>query len=236
MNNNFKPNVKGQAELILKSAGGAAAKTAIHAAFVNYKEVSKEQGDASLGAVAYDLQKSKFGMQIFDSFTFNCTSANPTIYTSTPEFGSANVVISAPFTFETALIEVNQTKNIVKTSIAGKNGTIKEYMSDGDFIINLKGVIVGKVANQRPDVIYLDKFMEYLRAPLALPVTCTFLNEFNINSVIIESYKYGQREGARNIIDIEINMVSDSPIELSVSAEQKDIFSTRVPYVQKSMF
>jgi len=44
MNNNFKPNVKGQAELILKSAGGAAAKTAIHAAFVNYKEVAKEQG------------------------------------------------------------------------------------------------------------------------------------------------------------------------------------------------
>ena len=28
-------------------------------------------------------------------------------------------------------------------------------------------------------------------------------------------------------------MISDSTIELSVSAEQKDIFSTRVPYVQK---
>jgi hypothetical protein len=234
--NNFKPNTKGQAELILKTAGGAAAKTAIHAAFVNYKEIAKEQGDASLGAVAYDLKKSKFGMQIFDSFTFNCTSANPTIYTASPEFGGVNVVISAPFTFETALIEVNQSKNIVKTSISGMNGTVKEYMSDGDFIINLKGVIVGEVANQRPDVFYLDKFMEYLRAPLALPVTCTFLNEFNINNVVIESYKYGQREGARNIIDIEINMISDTAIVLSTSSEQKDIFSKRVPYVQKSMF
>lgn len=230
-------NIAGQAQLILKSAGGSLAKTAIHAAFVNYKEIAKEQGDASLGAVAYDLQKSKFGMQIFDSFTFNCTSANPVIYTSSPEFGGANVVISASFTFETALIEVNQTKNIVKTSIAGKNGTVKEYMSDGDFIINLKGVIVGEVANQRPSVIYLDKFMEYLRAPSALPVTCTFLNEFNINSVIIESYRYSQREGARNVIDIDINMISDSPIQLSVSTEQKDIFSNRKPYsAPTSMF
>ncbi len=234
--NNFKPNIKGQAELILKTAGGAAAKTAIHAAFVNYKEIAKEQGDASLGAVAYDLKKSKFGMQIFDSFSFNCTSANPIIYTASAEFGGANIVLAAPFTFETALIEVNQTKNIVKTSISGMNGTVKEYISDGDFIINLKGVIVGEVANQRPDVIYLDKFMEYLRAPLALPVTCTFLNEFNINNVVIESYKYGQREGARNVIDIEINMISDTAIVLSTSSEQKDIFSKRVPYVQKSMF
>lgn len=234
--NTYKPNVTGLSELILKSQGGAVAKTLIHKSFVNYKEIVKEQGDASLGAVAYDLQKSKFGMQIFDSFTFNCTSANPVIYTSTPEFGSANIVISAPFTFETALIEVNQTKNIVKTSIAGKNGTVKEYMSDGDFIINLKGVIVGEVANQRPDVFYLDKFMEYLRAPLALPVTCTFLNEFNINSVIIESYRYGQREGARNIIDIEINMISDTAIVLSTSKSQKDIFTQRVPYVQRASF
>ena len=234
--NTYKPNVTGLAELILKSQGGAVAKTLIHKSFVNYKEVRNEQGDASLGAVAYDLQKSKFGMQIFDSFTFNCTSANPVIYTSSPEFGGVNVVISAPFTFETALIEVNQTKNIVKTSIAGKNGTVKEYMSDGDFIINLKGVIVGEIANQRPAVFYLDKFMEYLRAPLALPVTCTFLNEFNINSVIIESYKYGQREGARNIIDIEINMISDTAIVLSTSKSQKDIFTPRAPYVQRASF
>lgn len=234
--NSYKPNVKGQAELILKTAGGAAAKTAIHAAFVNYSEISNEQGDKSLGVVAYDSKKGKFGMQIFDTFTFNCTSANPIIYKASEEYGGGYVKIDGPFTFETALLEVNQTKNIVKTSIAGRAGSVKEYMSEGDFIINLRGVIVGEVANQRPDVIYLDKFVQYLKAPLALPVTCTFLNEFNINSVVIESYKYGQREGARNIIDVEINMISDTVIELGTSREQKDIFTNRKPYVVRSQF
>jgi len=230
MNNNFKPNVKGQAELILKSAGGAAAKTAIHAAFVNYTEIAKEQFIEDLSI------SKKFGLPTFDTFSFNANQVNKLTYTTSKDFGNIPLTVSTPFTFDTALLEVNQTKNIVNTSIAGQNGTVKEYMSEGDYIVNLKGVIVGDVANQRPDIVKLNSLIAYLKAPLSIPISCRFLEELKISSVVIESYKFGQREGARNIIDIEINMISDSTIELSVSAEQKDIFSKRVPYVQKSMF
>lgn len=235
MNNNFKPNVKGQAELILKSAGGAAAKTAIHAAFVNYKEVAKEQGLFDISSTL-SAKRGKFGQPIFDEFTFLADSVNKLTYEMPNEYGKNSIIIIAPFTFETALIEINQTKNIVKTSISGLNGTVKEYMSNGDFIINLKGVIVGDIANQRPDRNDLNALVAFLNAPLTIPISCSFCDELKISSVVIESYRLGQREGARNVIDIDINMVSDSTIQLSVSAEQKDIFSTRVPYVQKSMF
>lgn len=235
MNNNFKPNVKGQAELILKSAGGAAAKTAIHASFVNYKEVAKEQGLFDVTTLT-ETKKGKFGQPIFDEFTFLASQINPLTYETSVDFGINAIRIIDNFTFETALIEINQTKNIVKTSISGLNGTVKEYMSNGDFIINLKGVIVGDIANQRPDRNDLNALVAFLNAPLTIPISCSFCEELKISSVVIESYRLGQREGARNIIDIDINMVSDSTIELSVSAEQKDIFSTRVPYVQKSMF
>jgi len=233
--NSFKPNTKGQAELILKTAGGAAAKTAIHAAFVNYKEIAKEQGLFDVTSIL-TAKRGKFGQQIFDEFSFLADEVNKLTYEMPNEYGKSNVVLNAPFTFETALIEVNQTKNIVKTSIAGQNGTVKEYMSEGDYIVNLKGVIVGDIANQRPDKNNLNDLVAFLNAPLTLPISCSFCEEFKINSVVVESYKFGQREGARNIIDIEINMISDSAIELSTSLEQKDIFSTRVPYVQKSMF
>ena len=66
-----------------------------------------------------------------------------------------------------------------------------------------------------------------MKAPLSIPISCHFLEELNISSVVIESYKLGQREGARNIIDIEINMLSDSVIELSSNNTQKDIFTNR---------
>lgn len=218
-----KPNIIGQQELILKSSS-VVGKAAIQAAFVNYTEVAKEQFQEEL------TFSSKFGIPTFDIFSFNANVSNPIKYTASKEFGGGEVNIIAPFTFETSLIEVNQTKNIVRTVIAGTNGSVKEYMSEGDYIINLKGVIVGDVANQRPDVNILNSLVAYLKAPLAIPVTCTFLNELLINSVVIESYKLGQREGARNVIDIEINMLSDSPIELSVSANQRDVFT------QRSMF
>jgi hypothetical protein len=211
MASQFKPNVIGQAQLIAKAAGNSIAKSSIHAAFVNYSEVAKEQFTEDLTV------SSKFGIPTFDTFSFNASVGAKLSYTASKDFGGGTVNIVAPFTFDTALIEINQTKNIVKTAIAGTNGTVKEYMSEGDFIINLKGVIVGDVANQRPDVIRLNSLVAYLKAPLAIPISCHFLEELLISSVVIDSYKLGQREGARNIIDVDISMLSDSPIELSTS-------------------
>lgn len=219
-----KPNIKGQAELILKAVGNAAAKSAIHAAFINYSEVAKEQFIEDLTV------STKFGMPTFDTFSFNASVGNKLSYTASKDFGGGTVNILAPFTFDTALIEINQTKNIVKTAIAGTNGTVKEYMSEGDFIVNLKGVIVGDVANQRPDVTRLNALVAYLKAPLSIPISCHFLEELNITSVVIESYRLGQREGARNVIDVEINMLSDSVIELSSNNTQKDIFTNRAMF------
>ena len=232
----YDVNLAGQAQLILKSAGGSLAKTAIHSAFVNYKEIAKEQGLFDVTSLI-SSKRGKFGQPIFDEFTFLADSVNKLSYEMPSEYGKNSIIIIAPFTFETALIEINQTKNIVKTSISGLNGTVKEYMSNGDFIINLKGVIVGDIANQRPDRNDLNALVAFLNAPLTIPISCSFCEELKISSVVIESYRLGQREGARNVIDIDINMVSDSPIQLSVSAEQKDIFSNRKPYsAPTSMF
>ena len=232
----YDVNLAGQAQLILKSAGGSLAKQAIHSAFVNYKEIAKEQGLFDVTSLI-SSKRGKFGQPIFDEFTFLADSVNKLSYEMPSEYGKNSIIIIAPFTFETALIEINQTKNIVKTSISGLNGTVKEYMSNGDFIINLKGVIVGDIANQRPDKNDLNALVAFLNAPLTIPISCSFCEELKISSVVIESYRLGQREGARNVIDIDINMVSDSPIQLSVSAEQKDIFSNRKPYsAPTSMF
>lgn len=215
--------IEDQAKLILKGAGLALLKPKFFR--VNEAEIEKEQffEDATVS--------SKFGIPTFDIFSFNANLGNKLSYTASKEFGGGEVNIIAPFTFETALIEVNQTKNIVKTAIAGTDGTVKEYMSEGDYVINLKGVIVGDTANQRPDINRLNSLVAYLKAPLSIPISCNFLNEWIINSVVIESYKVGQREGARNIIDVEINMLSDSVIELSSSNSQKDVYVSRAKFL-----
>lgn len=216
------PNPEGQAKLILKSAGLGLLKPKFFK--VDEKRISDEQTDLDL------IKSTKFGLPIFDVFSFNCSVGNKLSYTASKEFGGGTVTLDAPFTFPTALIEVNQTKNIVKTPIAGTDGTVKEYMSEGDYVINLRGVIVGEIASQRPDITLINSLVAYLKAPLSLPISCNFLNELLITNIVIESYKLGQREGARNVIDIEINMLSDSVIELSSTNTKKDVFT------QRSMF
>jgi hypothetical protein len=215
-------NIVNQSKLILKGVGGALIKPKFFK--VNETEIENEQFDSDL------TKSSKFGIPTFDMFSFNCSVGNKVTYTASKEFGGGSVILDAPFVFETALITVNQTKNIVKTAIAGQNGTVKEFMSEGDFVINLKGVIVGDTANQRPDITTLNSLVAYLKAPVSLPVSCNFLNEWLISSVAVESYTVGQREGARNIIDVEINMLSDSVIELSSSNSKGDVLT------QRSMF
>lgn len=218
--------VEGQAKLIAKGAGLGLLKPKFYK--VNESEIAKEQGDTNINT--FESKKGKFGLPIFDEFRFLADEVNKIIYQDDKEYGNGTTKIVTSFIFETALIELNQTKNIVKTAIAGTNGTVKEYMSQGDYIINLKGVVVGDVANQRPSADKLNNLIAFLRAPLSIPISCAFLEEFHISSVVVESYKIGQREGARNVIDVEINMLSDSVIELSSSKSQKDIFT------QRSMF
>jgi hypothetical protein len=116
---------------------------------------------------------------------------------------------------DTCLFNVSQTKNIVKTQIQGLNGTIKEYISDGDFEITCRGVIVSENPNQYPDA-EVDKFLKIMSVPAAIRVTSPFLNNLEIDDVVIESYTLDQTEGFYNSQLFTIKMISEKPIELTL--------------------
>jgi hypothetical protein len=55
---------------------------------------------------------------------------------------------------------VNLQKNIVKTSIQGKNGTIKEYSNSGDFVINITGTVSGRFEGGKSPTTGKKKFLQ----------------------------------------------------------------------------
>jgi hypothetical protein len=72
---------------------------------------------------------------------------NKTSYLGTPVVGeiilkyeSQNLSIE----LQTVLSDVTMTKNIVKTDMQGVDGTIKEYISDGDYEITIRGMLVSE--------------------------------------------------------------------------------------------
>lgn len=112
---------------------------------------------------------------------------------------------------DTVLITVSQTKNIVKTAIQGLAGTVKEYISDGDYIIKINGIIAGEGLEYPTDDV--NTLIEILKRAEKVRVTSKFLQLFGIDDIVIESYEMKQDEFI-NMQSFEITAVSDKPIEL----------------------
>ncbi|MGQ0737666.1 MAG: DUF6046 domain-containing protein [Bacteroidota bacterium] len=111
------------------------------------------------------------------------------------------------------LVEVEQSKNIVKTTIQGRNGTVKEYISDGDYIISLKGAISRTFKSNYPKE-EMIQFLELLKQNKALKVTSEYLLMFGVYELVVDSYKFGQESGRVNMQKFEINCSSDMPLLL----------------------
>lgn len=118
------------------------------------------------------------------------------------------------------LIDVSMSKNIVKTSIQGLNGTVKEYIADGDYVINIKGCLFGE-DNQYPEDEVRD-LLEILQKPASIEVQSNFLEYFDINTIVVENYKLEAKQGNGNVQFFEINAVSDMPKELILSNNKEN--------------
>lgn len=118
-------------------------------------------------------------------------------------------------TYAAALITVTQTKKIVKTEIAGKNGTVKEYIGLDDYVVQVQGIITGANGVHPKDEVAALKRM--LDAPVPIPVSCAYLQNLGIMNLVVESYDIGQQEGGYSYQQFTITFVDDIPTELRIS-------------------
>ena len=123
------------------------------------------------------------------------------------------------------IMSVTQTKNIVKTAIKGRNGTIKEFISDGDYEINITGKLSGQYIPKKGNWEALDDYPEdaikrlvqLCKIPAPLPVASNFFEPYGIDNVVINDYSFPQREGYRKEQTFTINMSSDDDVFLEFS-------------------
>jgi hypothetical protein len=148
----------------------------------------------------YVIRKSKLGTAIFSDLYFETITYKDFTYSHSP--------------IDTALFQINQEKIIQKTVIQGRSGSVKEYIADGDFIINIKGIITGDNGVYPQEEV--SNLIKMLKLPIALKVNSQLLSLFDIFSVVVESYNFPQTEGSQSQQLFEINCVSDNPVELKI--------------------
>lgn len=196
-------NPKGQAELIIKASGLAFLKPKFYNVKLNQDELDAQEL-GKFNSSQYD-NITQFGLPLFDVLEFD------QLRYKTLE--GKNVSVDA-LEMGVALITITQTKNIVATPIQGRSGgTVKEYISDGDYQINIRGVLVGDGNEVKPQG-QKNVLVGFCQAPVEINVASPLLNDFGIYTIVITDYNFPQVEAQRNVVPFELNCLSDKPIEL----------------------
>lgn len=111
-----------------------------------------------------------------------------------------------------AVVTVTQEKHIVRTTLVGLNGTIKEYICNGDYDISISVGIVavdsnGQIVDEYPKE-GIRKIREFLDENKAVDVTSVFLSIFGIGRMVVTRFSLKQ-ETASNRQTIEVRALSD---------------------------
>jgi hypothetical protein len=122
---------------------------------------------------------------------------------------------------DTALFDVSMSRNIITTPIQGRNGTVKEYVSDGDYQINIKGTLVSKNPNLYPELEVVN-LVKLCKQPQEIGVVSPYLNSvFGIFHLVIQSYSFPMTEGYQNLQHFDLNCISDRSVELTINENLK---------------
>lgn len=114
---------------------------------------------------------------------------------------------------DTVLVDVSMRKNIVTTPVQGRPGTVKEYISDGDYDVRIRGAVVSDGNSEYPGPL-VRELHEIITRSEAIEVVADYLRQFNIYSLVVTDFSFPQREGFQNVQLFDITCLSDLPEEL----------------------
>ncbi len=119
----------------------------------------------------------------------------------------------AELSLQTVRFTLSQAKNIVRTAISGRNGTVKEYNNTGDYVIRAQA----DLSNLEPTFPreQLEAFVEVAKVPQQIPILSKILNVFfDIDNVVLSEFNMDPGNGSGNVT---INFILESDEEFDLS-------------------
>lgn len=171
----------------------------------------------------YDIPEyqSYLNTPVYGSFIFGDLD-KPNANNYVDQFGEKKSF--TPLQFHECTFNISQTRNIITTTVQGFNGTVKEYVSDGDFQIAIDGVLSGVYngksfeSSTKYPVGLVNSLIRAIQIPSAIPVSNNILSSiFNINYVVVTSYSFPRNTAGMNYQRFQLNLISDRPVEIVLS-------------------
>lgn len=113
----------------------------------------------------------------------------------------------------TTLLEITRSKEVVKTKINGRNGTVKEYITLNDYDISIKTLLISETGSPLDE---LQKLKNLCDVPASIPVQGKLFEVLGIFEIVIERDSLAMVEGKRKMIPVSFSCVSDEPVQLKL--------------------
>ena len=111
-----------------------------------------------------------------------------------------------------AIIKISEQKNILRTKVQGRDLTRKEYISGGDYEIQINGKIVSPYPDVYPTA-EVDTLKKILKHNDIVHCQSPFFNVFEIPTILVLGYDFPQTQGASNVQEYSITAVYEKTIE-----------------------
>ena len=157
------------------------------------------------GAEADDsVGTGPFGLRIYSQLTF---------------VGGIDRKTGATFeevVLQDALIEVSDAAMIVATKVVGRDGTVKEFISDGDTAITIRHICANAAGSgiERRYPSELVRKINALPRTQELQIISRELHRFGVRYLVLESVNWPRLPGFTNLQPVEIKALSDKPEDI----------------------
>jgi hypothetical protein len=153
----------------------------------------------------YNLLGNSLGNPVYTALTIMSGS-----YTD----NGGRVITFPRIDFESVLISVSFPRVIIKTEIQGRDGTVKEYIGEGDAQLSIAGIICG--LNGHYPIDEVNQLKQVIKAPIAIDVVSAYLQNLDIYSIVFEDREIGQDSGGYSYQRFVLSAISDIPQELRI--------------------
>lgn len=114
---------------------------------------------------------------------------------------------------DTAIVTINQPRNIIKTAVQGLDNTVKEFISDGDFEVSVTGILASKTHEYPFDQVSLLR--SYFKFKGSLKVVHPVLNSIGIYEIVIEEWNLPSSQFT-NCAAYSFKAISETPVNLKI--------------------
>lgn len=115
------------------------------------------------------------------------------------------------------LVTVDEPFNILETAIAGRRGSVKEYINQGDYGVTIRGILATDIhAADRMayPLAEVKRLRDLCALGVSVPVSGWLQEVYGISNLVVKNARYESLPGFVNLQAYELQCLSDDPIEL----------------------